>query len=124
MLEILTVTLSLTPCRDEVAMITGTTPHNYLEEEEVVVVVLEWGMDLEVEAEWDSLQILQLAMGAREESLEWVEPHLLAGRLQITTSRMPTDPLFLGIKALEYTGILAIVTRMLLDNYDRLSFPL
>ena len=99
MLEILTVTLSLTPFRDEVAMITGMTPHNYLEEV-VVVVVLEWGMDLEVEVEWDSLQILQLAMGAREESLEWVEPHLLAGRLRITTSRMPTDHLFLGIKLL------------------------
>ena len=109
MLEILTVTLSLTPCRDEAAIITGMTPHNCLEEEVVVVVeVLEWGMDLKVEVEWDSLQILQLAMGAREESLEWVEPRLLDGHLQIMTNRMPTDHLFLGIK-LSSTGILSLL---------------
>ena len=99
--QILIVNLSLTPSQDEVAMITGTTPHNCLEEEEeVVVAVLEWGMDLEVEVEWDSLLILQLAMGAREESLEWAEPHLLGGRPLITTSRMPTDHLLLGIRTL------------------------
>lgn len=110
--EILIVILSLTPSQDEVAMITGTTPHNCLEEE-VGVVALEWGMDLEVEVEWDSLLILQLAMGARrEESLEWAEPHLLVGHLQIMTSRMPTDRLLLGIKLL-IIGILAMITRML-----------
>jgi hypothetical protein len=82
------------------------------EEEEVVVVVLEWGMDLEVEVEWDSLLLLQLAMEARVESLEWVEPRPLAGRLQITISRMPTDLLLVGINFL-IIGILAIITRML-----------
>ncbi len=119
--EILIVNLSLTPSRDEVAIITETTPHNCLEEEEEVVgvVVLEWGMDLEVEAEWDSLLMLQLAMEARVESLEWVEPRPLAGRLQITTNRMPTDLLLLGINFL-IIGIPTIITRMLYIDFPYL----